>query len=240
MNPNSSHIYCNNLIDNYYPNRPNQLENMSLYEFASKYDFKSIPCILNDNNANCIKLENSFGYMHFRNKIAVLKIPFIKPNCYMNQEKYFYQLLLLFKPWRNELNDIYNQSKHLNFKCMFLNEFENQLYNNLFLNEFIECRNRVNNAIKVANELAKNTTDDIRELEEDESSRNYINDLQLNRIIYKECDILDNISKLNNDQRFIFNQIINIVKNQIEYKSNGNFNQSIYKFVTGEGGKSIF
>ena len=139
MNPNSSHIYCNNLIDNYYPNRPNQLENMSLYEFASKYDFKSTPCILNDNHANCIKLEMSFGYMHYRNKIAVLKIPFIKPNCYMNQEKYFYQLLLLFKPWRNELNDIYNQSKHLNFKCMFLNEFENQLYNNLFLNEFIDA-----------------------------------------------------------------------------------------------------
>jgi len=38
LSPDSEEIFCKNLIDDYYPSRPEELENISLYEFAKNFD----------------------------------------------------------------------------------------------------------------------------------------------------------------------------------------------------------
>mgnify|MGYP003341637409 CR=1 FL=1 len=38
----STDIFCESLIDNHYPQRPKELEYMSLYEFAKWYDITKI------------------------------------------------------------------------------------------------------------------------------------------------------------------------------------------------------
>ena len=44
MDKNDTTIYNKNLIDNYYPNRPDVLEKVCLYDFVSNYDYETSQC----------------------------------------------------------------------------------------------------------------------------------------------------------------------------------------------------
>lgn len=91
----SMDIYYPSLIDNHYPNRPNELESLNLYDFARMYEI--------------VQKEPQKGEAIFR----LLDGKFLKKrkksylinhyqfNVKTEPEKYFYSLLLLFKPWRD-------------------------------------------------------------------------------------------------------------------------------------------
>ena len=61
LNPEDTAIFCNNIIDNYYPNRPKSLENMCLYEFASNYDYKTSKCKDTEYHKNCLPFTKWLG-----------------------------------------------------------------------------------------------------------------------------------------------------------------------------------
>jgi hypothetical protein len=44
MDKNDTTIYNKNLIDNYYPNRPDVLKKVCFYDFVSNYDYKTSQC----------------------------------------------------------------------------------------------------------------------------------------------------------------------------------------------------
>jgi len=81
LDDNSDEIYHNNLIDNYYPNRPNVLEDICLYDFASNYNYSSKSCnhMKNANQSKCFALLNDLGFICRRQNKKIIKIPHIKP-----------------------------------------------------------------------------------------------------------------------------------------------------------------
>ncbi|XP_074111642.1 uncharacterized protein LOC141535587 [Cotesia typhae] len=94
--PESTEIFCPSLIDDYYPNRPKDLENLCLYNFAKWSDITKTEPKNNLNEYYEIRpglflKKRLRGYLinHFRYNIA------------NRPEDYFYSLLLLFQPWRN-------------------------------------------------------------------------------------------------------------------------------------------
>jgi len=42
IDPDSIDVFENNLIDNFYPNRPNELENVCVYDFIKWYTYSGI------------------------------------------------------------------------------------------------------------------------------------------------------------------------------------------------------
>lgn len=42
LDPESTDIFCPSIVDTYYPNRPNELETMCLYDFAKWYDVTKV------------------------------------------------------------------------------------------------------------------------------------------------------------------------------------------------------
>jgi len=95
-------IYHTNLIDDYYPKRHQELSNFSLYKIASWFEYKNSKC-----HDTCYAINNSNGYLHKRGSQKVIKLPYIKPVCSKSLEKYCFQMMLCFVPFRNE-NELIN------------------------------------------------------------------------------------------------------------------------------------
>ena len=92
----STEIFYPHIIDDYYAKRPTELENLSLFEFASWYDVQN----------NEPKLKHVEYYKINENKFLKKRQKKMLVNHYqfkMNTqpENYFYALLLLFQPWRD-------------------------------------------------------------------------------------------------------------------------------------------
>jgi len=97
LKPDDTRIYHTNLIDDYYPNRHEELEDLSLYKLASWFEFKTAKC-----HDTCYAINNDYGYLHKRGSPKVLKLPYIKPVDFPSLEKYCYQMLICFVPFRKE------------------------------------------------------------------------------------------------------------------------------------------
>ena len=105
---NSRQLFYPDLVHDYYPNRPSELDTLSLMCFAEQYEKifytpKTVPLIcINDTNGKVIgtfKKRSKFPVI-YHHKYSVQKDP----------ELFFYSLLSLHKPWRNE-SDIIGNSK---------------------------------------------------------------------------------------------------------------------------------
>ena len=91
MNPDSTDIFENNVIDTFYPQRPTHMEDICLYEFVAEYTKSGM-----DTDGNIV----------YRKSIKPI-LPNHKiynPNREEEQECFYYSLLLLFVPFREESN----------------------------------------------------------------------------------------------------------------------------------------
>ena len=87
--PDTEDIFEGNLIDTYYPNRPRDLDNLCLYDFVSNFDWYG---------------KDDRGDRKYK-KLAKPRLPNHKifdPEKESQREDYFYSLLLLFIPFRDE------------------------------------------------------------------------------------------------------------------------------------------
>ena len=88
-NPNAEDIYAPSLIDNFYPTRPRELENVCLYDFVAHYKYDG-----NDKN----------GERKYR-KLTKPVLPnhkIFNPLKEEERESYYYSLMILFVPFRYE------------------------------------------------------------------------------------------------------------------------------------------
>ena len=87
--PNDRAIFENNVVDTFYPQRPAALEDVCLYDFIAQYEFTGV-----DNQ----------GQRVYR-KLGKPKLPNHKifdPENENQREDYYYSLVLLFSPFRDE------------------------------------------------------------------------------------------------------------------------------------------
>ena len=119
LDDDDENVYCKNIIDRYAA-RPQNLEDMSLAEFAALYTYKrectndvaqcedymsggSDAELQSDNDLphdNVITLQNGLGSMRKRKKKAVIR--WHNFNLEKEPEKHFRSRIMLFLPWRDE------------------------------------------------------------------------------------------------------------------------------------------
>ena len=88
-NPDTENIFEDNLIDTFYPQRPQELEDVCLYDFVANYDWQS----RNDQGRRKYKrLTNA--------QLANHKL--FDPENDNQRDEYYYSLVLLFCPFRDE------------------------------------------------------------------------------------------------------------------------------------------
>ena len=87
--PESEEIFKDNLLLTHYPNRPQELEELCLYKFVAEYNWQS---------------KNSRGNRRYWKlaKHRMVNHKIFDPSKESQREDYYYSLLLLFVPFRNE------------------------------------------------------------------------------------------------------------------------------------------
>lgn len=218
LNDNDTNIYHNNLIDNYYPNRPDILEDMCLYDFYSWFDYKTTKCI--DKHELCETLQNNLGYLHRRTKPKLLKTPKIKPNNPETIQNYFHQILMLFLPWRNEDDDLKLGTD--SYQKAFQHAIDNKIINQCLMTEFQDQRAKIETAINKAKELAETTNGNFlpNESEIQHSNDNFnkellnlgVTDINIAPVNIEQID--KNIHSLNNEQKVLFDKVIQTISHQ--------------------------
>ena len=107
---NSTDIFHGNLLGNWYPSRPDNLEDMSLIEFVQTYSRANVQDVKSTSEQKknrLITLKNDQGYMIKR--LLDPRHPY-PPIVYgptyldpvLNKEEFYYSHLVLHVPWREE------------------------------------------------------------------------------------------------------------------------------------------
>ena len=88
-NPDSNDIFEGNLLENFYLERPDAMEDVCLYDFVSKYDYAG-------------KDEDGARKYKLLNKPRLPNHKIFNPEKEYQKEAYYYSLLLLFVPFRDD------------------------------------------------------------------------------------------------------------------------------------------
>ena len=88
-NPNSTKIFEDNVIDTFYPKRPADLESVCLYDFVKDYEKIGID-------------DTGLPMYRKRSKALLPNHKLYDPNKENEREDYYYSILLLFIPFRDE------------------------------------------------------------------------------------------------------------------------------------------
>ena len=163
LHDDSTKIYADNFMVTYYKNRPESLEPLCLYDFYSNYEYHK----QNDSNIKgWLELQNNVGWVSKRRAPKIVKTPLYKPDG-VQQEKYFYQLLVLLKPWRSE-DELKEEDEDyaLAFDRFYKSLDEEHLTK---VSEFKEARDRMQDAMDKCRELMEENQrneDDIEDVED--------------------------------------------------------------------------
>ncbi|XP_073986899.1 uncharacterized protein [Rhodnius prolixus] len=226
MPANSTDIYLKSWLDDYYPYRPDDLENLNLYDFSRYYDLSRDQL----EAENRIKLKNNV-VLRKRGKPYVIQHPNYKTlNTEQDRNKYYHSLLLLFKPWRNESDILkgfrtYQEAfEHYSAELKEAMTYHDKL---IMIEEGIK---------ELHSKIVEFREENFTNLEED----NIIREVQDADVAMLEvCAAMctnnidrDNKFNLNEDQNRIFNKITQTLIDQ----SNNKCNSQIKLFVSGVGG----
>lgn len=253
LQTNDSNIFHTNVIDTYYPNRPQALVDMCLYDFVSQYDFISKPCThLGKTNSRCYQLNAQTGYICYRSHTKLVKLSNIKVFDSISREKYFHHMLISFKPWlsESELKADYSTYQEA-FEDATKNENTNKLYT-----QFNDQRKRIEAAIKFCNNLVEeaNETNDAEiesineadvSVELTDSQQRLLNlgvaDLPAEYL--KKTTIEEFENSLNIEQKEIFDNIINHIHHQDLHKrllcQCNETPTGLRRFISGVAGKKL-
>ena len=234
LSEDSEDILYHSWIDSYYPNRPSELEDSNLYDFLAWHD---IVYKKPSDKATFYPVFDRF----LKKRSSPYLINHYKYNPEQEPEKYFYSLLLLFKPWR---------------KCDSLMGDSNS-----YKEAFYSCKDSLPEGLKYHNQLSNLQKDDAKmrediteqqakmEAEEMEESSDLpaggplqyvckeaqdamaeLGDLMQHS---SQVDVDAMITHLNEDQLRVFNKIKTTIENQIDGDST---NEIVRLFVSGSGG----
>ena len=143
-----------NLVDTFYPQRPNDMEDVCLYDFVAEYT----KCSVDDDGKPAYR---KLG------KTVLPKHKSYDPRRENEHESYFYSLLLLFVPFRNE-TDLIQQGENAE------SAFDRHMADNSALNTHLEKLQKMLEAwesVQKINEGRQAKAEDVTDtdpLEEDE------------------------------------------------------------------------
>ena len=231
-NPNSTDIFEANLIDTFYPERPDDMEDVCLYDFVADYVKTGVD---KDGNTTYRRLTKSVLPNH----------KLYNPNKEDEKESYYYSLLLLFVPFRNE-GDLIEEGesaedafqRHMEHNDA-LNTHSEKLQRMLSARENVQKINEARQAAvqkvpmpdpseeddgpQVAGE-ATSAMHDVANLQENDDSAPCLDDL---------------VSSLNVDQRRIFELIKGHLEHQLQHENDAckcSDLKPLHMFVSGVGG----
>ena len=243
--------FCSDIYDK-YTKRPIILENICLHQFAAEWVVASKKNTHNDDDDNedetpeeniteeTLQLIASKLQIKKRERPAVIKVPHISIND--NPSEYYYSLLLLYTPFRNE-NDIlkgYNSPEDA-----YLDKFKLAAQNPYLID--IEKTTQLNRAIELIN-LLRDSDQPFREstgsiLENNDFERandeleEYPDDNQPEPLIENDQT---NINKLNatiNERVLLFNEKQKIIFDKVKsYLTSKDQQQPILQILHGAGG----
>lgn len=227
LDEDSTNIYCPSLIDDHYPNRPEELESLNLYDFARFWEIaKQMP---KSDEIECYKLASGL-FLKKRKKCYLIN--HYRFNVKTEPEKYFYSLLLLFKPWRDlsELKgtyetctDAFKNSESALTKAMKYHERLEEIQK--AFEDVAELIEKRENNLKRAVDGDKSDDDelDCNLIEAD----GVMKDLEDFGKIDVPINLSQMMSQLNEDQKRVFDSVCQVLQNK---------NQILRLFVSGEGG----
>ncbi|XP_073990954.1 uncharacterized protein [Rhodnius prolixus] len=226
MPANSTDIYLKSWLNDYYPNRPDNLETLNLYDFCRYHDLSRDQL----EAENRIKLKNNV-ILRKRGKPYVIQHPIYKTlNTEQDRNKYYHSLLLLFKPWRNESDILkgfrtYQEAfDHYSAELKEAMTYHDKL---IMIEEGIK---------ELQSKIAEFKEENFINLEEDNIIREVqdadVAMLEVCAAMYTNIDDRDSKFNLNEDQSRIFNKISKTLIDQSQKKCNS----QIKLFVSGVGG----
>ena len=207
-NPGSEEIFEDNLIDTFYPQRPANLENLCLYDFVAYYDWQG-----KDDNGN----------RKYR-KLTKPRLPNHKlfdPETEAQREDYYYSLILLFTPFREESGLLLeNETAEEAFHRL---QNEDSLAHHAKLNKMLEAQSsirKINEARQAdgEQEMVNKEDDDPQLIGEAKNAMDEVFDMNVNS--GDDLSLEDRINMLNADQKRVFDKIHNHLLHQQQHEAN--------------------
>ncbi|XP_050307506.1 uncharacterized protein LOC126744192 [Anthonomus grandis grandis] len=104
MDNDDPNIYCDGLIE-HYEQRPNEMENICLAEFAAYYDFFKKQA---ETKANGLPLKDGSGVLVKRGHAKILA--YRSYGLQQDPLNYYREQIMLYIPWRNEVDEVENEN----------------------------------------------------------------------------------------------------------------------------------
>lgn len=89
-------IFCDSVVDTYYPDRPEELESTNLYDFVKWYEVTKL-----EPKAQGIEYYEIGTSLYLKRRKRGCLINHYKNNANNQPEQYYFALLFLFQPWRD-------------------------------------------------------------------------------------------------------------------------------------------
>ena len=205
--PDTEEIFLDNLLDTYYPQRPDSLEAVCLHDFVANYDWQS---------------KDSRGNRMYK-KLRKPRLPNHKlfdPENENQREDYYYSLTLLFTPFREE-SSLLLESETAEEAFHRLVSSDSSAYH-AKLKRMLEAQSNIKiNEARLANgkeEKVSMEDDDPQLMGEAKTAMNDMFDMNV-----KSCDELsleDRVAMLNADQRRIFDAVKSHLLHQQQHEAN--------------------
>jgi hypothetical protein len=233
IDPQSNDIFHVHWVLDIYPNRPEELESCCLYDFLSWYEKDQS----DSNRKDRLKLRNLNLFLRRRHgQPYIVTHQVVNPNqSTENKELYFYYLLKLFKPWRNETDFAINGNEHSEVYELLKHTLPDMVSYHEANVQLSEQEKTTEEAIKQqTNELDLETVDDA----EGALSGCAVDHLQCamqevtetHAIIQQCCSseyLLECYNSLNSDQKTVVDTVLNKL---------GSSDEPIRLIVSGQGG----
>ena len=225
--PDTEDIYEESLLHTHYPQRPDSMEDVCLYDFVANYDWQHRD---DDGNRKYTKLK----------KPRLPNHKLFDPHKENQREDYFYSLILLFVPFRDESSLLLeNETAEEAFHRLM--NVESSAYHDK-LQKILDAQTK----IKEINEARQADGEEKRVIKEDDDPQ-LMGEAKI--AMHDMADMIDNhspdqlgleerVTMLNADQRRIFNRVESHLQHQKQHE-NGECQcefKPLRMFVSGVGG----
>ena len=227
-NPDTENIFEDNLVDTYYPKRPQEQEDVCLYDFVANYEWQG---------------RDDHGNRKYR-KLSKPRLPNHKlfdPENENQREDYFYSLVLLFTPFRDESSLLCtNETAEEAFHKLVKTHCKSSKYHSKLKVALaaLSSVKKINEARQVdGEEVEVNKEDDEPQLMgEAKTAMNDVLDMNTNST--DKLSLEERVAMFNDDQRRVFENIKAHLHHQQCHEASECFCElkPLCMFLSGEGG----
>ena len=228
MDPDSEEIFMPNLLSTHYPQRPEELEDVCLHDFVANYDWQS---------------KDKAGNRKYRKltKPRLVNHKEFDPNKADKMDDYYYSLILLFVPFRDENSLLKENETPKEAFHRLLDDNESCLTYHKRLQDMLNAKSTVKKIYETRKEgTAKQEEtkqdDDMQIVGEVKSAMQVAEDMDVNPI--NTFSLQERVEMLNADQRRVYETITSQLAHQKEH-DNGKCHcglKPLRIFVSGVGG----